>query len=135
MPKLNDIHVVAQADALTGAAVAVLREVAGMLERMNAGGEGGAVDLHSLPLSSADRRWLRERLGKGEVEARLSLGGESLMTEMGCPGIWWIEHRNEQGAVESEYIEVAWVPELLPAHPEDVEAGLETLKRLISELS
>jgi hydrogenase-1 operon protein HyaF len=74
-------------------------------------------------------------LGKGEVAVTLNADGESTLNETACPGLWWVTHRNLNGAVVSQFLEVAFVPEVVKAHNEDVEIGLEHLELLISDLS
>lgn len=130
---LEDIPVnVSGADEfLTGNAAAVLREIASLLEQLAQTGEGGCIDLASLPFTSADRTWLRDKLGKGEVEVSISAGGPSTIVETGTPGVWWITHRNEQNAKSGEFIEVTLVPELVATHPADVLSGLESLNKKI----
>ena len=110
-------------------AAAVLKELEALLQGLLQTGEGGSIDLRSLPLSSADRDWLGTRLGRGELEIVLEAGGHSRITETGLPGVWWVRHYNEAGAPAAEFLEVAWVPEIVPAHPDDVRDGLERLKR------
>jgi len=87
-----------------------------------------------LPLTPADLDWLQEKLGTGEVSVILQANGESTLNETACPGIWWVTHHNEQGAVTSQFIEVAFVPELVKAHPQDVETGYEYLELMISDI-
>ncbi|HEX8978337.1 MAG TPA: hydrogenase expression/formation C-terminal domain-containing protein [Parasulfuritortus sp.] len=135
MTRLADIPVVMDDGGLTGSAPAVLREVAALLETLCRTGETASIDLRGLPLSLADRRWLLERLGKGEVDIALDIGGGSRIAETAYPGVWWVTHDNEQGVQVGEFIEVSYVPELLAPHPEDVENGLDSLKTRISELS
>jgi hydrogenase-1 operon protein HyaF len=117
----------------TGQGEAVLGEIAALLERLLAGGGSGSIDLKSLPLSLADREWLRQRLGKGEVSISLDAGGASCLTETGVAGVWWVEHRDAQDALRGEFIEVAAVPALVAAHPEDMAAGLDRLKTLMNK--
>lgn len=131
---LPDIPVVAEDGALTGNAQAVLREVETLLDGLLRTGEGGMVDIRGLPLSAADRRWLLAQLGKGEVEIHMELGGNSCILETAYPGVWWLEHRDERDNPVSEFIQVAYVPELISAHPDDVESGLEHLRSRISVL-
>ena len=119
---------------LTGNAPPLLRELAEQVKRLLATGEASAIDLSALPLTPADLDWLREKLGTGEISVTLQANGESTLNETACPGVWWVTHRNEQGAVTSQFIEVAFVPELVKAHPQDVAIGLETLEFMISEL-
>jgi hydrogenase-1 operon protein HyaF len=131
------IHVVpppAGEPGLTGNAPPLLRELAEQAKRLLETGEASAIDLSALPLTPADLDWLREKLGAGEIAVTLQASGESTLNETACPGIWWVTHRNEQGAVTSQFIEVAFVPELVKAHPEDVAIGLETLEFMISDL-
>lgn len=124
------------ADAgLSGNAPVLLREIAELVRHLLDGGEASAIDLRAMPLTPADLDWLHETLGQGQVVATLEAEGESTLSETVCPGVWWVTHRNEQGAVVSEFIEVTFVPELLEAHPDDVEIGLEHLDLLISDLS
>ena len=119
---------------LSGNAPPLLREVAEQVRRLIESGEPSAIDLSALPLTPADLDWLQEKLGAGEIAVTLQASGESTLNETACPGVWWVTHRNEQGAVTSQFIEVAFVPELVKAHPADVAIGLETLELLMSDL-
>ena len=129
------IHIVPSAEpGLSGNAPPLLREVAEQVKRLLATGESSAIDLSALPLTPADLDWLREKLGTGEISVTLQANGESTLNETACPGIWWVTHHNEQGAVTSQFIEVAFVPELVKAHPQDVQIGYEYLELMISDL-
>ncbi|MDP1644929.1 MAG: hydrogenase expression/formation protein [Thiobacillus sp.] len=131
------IHVVNQSPGepgLTGNAPPLLRELAEQVKRLLESGEPSAIDLSALPLTPVDLDWLRDKLGSGEISVTLQAGGESTLNETACPGVWWVTHRNEQGAVTAQFIEVAWVPELVKAHPQDVAIGQEQLELLISDL-
>ena len=127
------IQVAGIAGQLTGNAAALLREVAALLESLVRTGEGGAIDLKSLPLSPADRDWLLERLGQGEVEINLNIAGGSRIVETAYAGVWWVAHRNENGIITSEFIEVSYAPELVSAHPDDVESGLDFLNSALAQ--
>lgn len=120
---------------LSGNAPVLLQEIAELVRCLLDSGISSAIDMRALPLTSADLEWLRLTLGQGQVMATLEAEGESSLTETVCPGVWWVTHHNEQGSVVSEFIEVAFVPELLKAHPDDVKIGLEHLELLISYLS
>lgn len=126
------VHVVAH--GLSGNAAPLLRELLEMLRRLLDAGEPSAIDLSALPLTPADLEWLRERLGEGEVAASLQASGESTFAETACPGVWWVTHRNELGAVTSQFIEVALVPELVRTHPGDVALACDRLELLVSDL-
>lgn len=119
---------------LSGNAPPLLRELAEQVRRLLETGEPSAIDLSALPLTPADLDWLREKLGGGEIAVTLQAGGESRLDETACAGVWWVTHRNEQGAVASQFIEVAFVPELVKAHPADVAIGRERLAFMVSDL-
>lgn len=119
---------------LTGNAPPLLRELSESLRRLLETGETAAIDLSALPLTPADLDWLHDKLGEGEIAVTLQANGESTLNETACPGVWWVTHHNEQGAVTTQFIEVAFVPELVKAHPQDVEIGRDHLELVISDL-
>jgi len=126
------LHVVPPGEpGLSGNAPPLLRELLERVRRLLDDGESSAIDLSALPLTPADLAWLRDKLGTGEIAVTLHAHGESTLNETGCPGIWWVTHRNEQGAVMSQFIEAAFVPELVKAHPRDVLTGQEYLESMI----
>ena len=131
---IHVINTLPAGPSLTGNAPPLLRELAEQVKRLLESGESSAIDLSALPLTPNDLDWLREKLGSGEISVTLQASGESTLNETACPGVWWVTHRNEQGAVTSQFIEVAFVPELVKAHPQDVTSGLETLEFMISDL-
>jgi len=131
------IHVINAPPAesgLTGNAPPLLRELLEQVKRLLESGESSAIDLSALPLTPADLDWLREKLGEGEIAVTLQATGESTLNETACPGVWWVTHHNEQGVVTSQFIEVAFVPELVKAHPQDVALGQEYLELMIADL-
>ena len=133
---LEDISVVSapDRDQLTGNATAVLHEVAELLVALAGRGESGVIDLNGMPLSIADKEWLRAKLGKGEVEMALSLEGASQVHETAFHGVWWLVHYNQSGVLTGEFIEVNRVPALALAHPEDISEAADRLALLIDDL-
>lgn len=123
---------VGTAGGLSGNAAALLREISALLERLIESGEAGSIDLQSLPLTPADRLWLAERLGKGEVEIELEVAGRSTIRESGVPGVWWITHRGQGGRTLSEFIEVTRMPEIVMPPLEDMRDGLDRLRLQLS---
>ena len=121
------IHVVPAEAGLSGNAPPLMRELADQLRRLLDADEASAIDLSALPLTPADLDWLRAQLGEGEIVASLAANGETTLAETGYPGVWWVTHRNEQGAVIAQLLEVAFVPELIRAQAEDVRFGHERL--------
>lgn len=131
---IHAVSAVPSAHGLSGNAPPLLREVLELARRLLATGETSAIDLSTLPLTPADLDWLREKLGPGELAVTLDANGESSLNETGCPGVWWVTHRNEQGAVIAQFLEVAMVPELVKADPRDIQTGCEYLELLIADL-
>ena len=119
---------------LTGNATAVLHEVAGMLTALAEQGKTGVIDLGGMPLSRADKTWLAEKLGHGEVEMTLALDGASQIRETSFHGVWWLVHRNENSVMTGEFIEVCRVPDLVLAHTDDIQRSVERLRWLMSEV-
>ena len=118
---------------LSGNALPLLHELAEGVRRLLESGETAAIDLSALPLTPADLDWLRDKLGQGEIAVTLNARGESTFNETACPGVWWVTHYHENGAIIAQFIEVTFVPELVKSHPQDVEIGLEYLELLISD--
>lgn len=110
------------------AALAVLREVARLLDRLAADPTlDHTIDLHSLPLAESDRAGLRAWFGRGEVDALLQAAGTTRLQETAYAGVWWLRHGDEHAPDALEQIVVARVPALLPAHPEDIVAAARRL--------
>jgi hydrogenase-1 operon protein HyaF len=136
---IESIRVVAVATqpaeaSLTGNAVAVLHEVAELLDGLAQRGESGVIDLGGMPLNQADRDWLAGKLGQGEVEMALALDGASEIRETSFHGVWWLLHRNDNGVITGEFIEVNRVPELVLAHADDIRLAADRFNLLIGDL-
>lgn len=116
----------------TDVAAAVLSEVADRLERLAAHPRASeTIDLHGLPLTDAERDQLRQRLGQGEVDARLEIVGPTRITETAYAGVWWLRHADDDDRPVLEHIVVARVPALLLAHADDI---ADAARRLRAEL-
>jgi hydrogenase-1 operon protein HyaF len=129
------VRVLAPETGLSGNAWPLMLEIAEMVRSLVNTGETAAIDLSALPLTPADKEWLRERLGSGQIHVTLDAEGLSTLDETACPGVWWITHRDTRERVMAEFIEVTLVPDLVKAHPEDIKIGLEYLEGVISQLS
>ncbi len=112
----------------TGMAWSVLAEVGRLLENLATKGEPGCIDLRSLPLTVADREELESLLGHGEVRVELDLAGRSEVWETAYAGAWWIRHRGAGDRIAAELISVCPVPEILMAHPADIQAAARRLR-------
>ena len=132
MSNLSDIAVTVEARP-TEQLVAVLNEIAALLEQYIAREQEGTIDLRSLPLFPGDYEMLKQLLGEGEVSATLQAMGPSTIQETIVPGVWWVTHRNEDQEKIAEYIEVTRLPSLLQTTDEDLADAPRGIKQLIEE--
>lgn len=120
----------------TGMADSVLREIAVDLDVLARTGECSAIDLRSLPVTAADRSELQERLGRGDMEAFLTIAGTSEIWETRYAGVWWVRHLGAGHKIAAERIEITTCPEILTSHPADIAAASTRLTEdLIDHLS
>lgn len=129
MPAANDCGAPHGPETVTGMAEAVLREIAALLETFASTGAAAAIDLASLPLTDADREELEKRLGRGEVEAKVSVAGDSEVWETAYAGVWWVRHRGLGGRLACEQIAVTATPDILITDREDARAAARRLAR------
>lgn len=134
-PPASPLHFMPPAAARTGNERAVLAEVRSHLDRLAETGESSAIDLLALPLSDADRAWLREVLGRGEVRAEVDAAGVSEVQETALAGVWWVTHRDAEERTVAELIEITLLPEILRAATADVAAARDRLDRLLAGLA
>ncbi len=120
-------------DFRTGMAQSVLHEIAGRLALLAETGEVSAIDLRSLPMTPADRSELEDRLGRGEIEALLTVAGTSEVWETQYAGVWWIRHLGAENKVAAEHIEVTSTPQILASHRNDVAASALRLRDSLAE--
>ena len=120
MPDINSIPIHVEHDGDHVMVDAVMRELQVMLQQCIENDEEGVIDVHSLPMSEATRQLLRDRLGEGEVSVTAKLSGETTVYETGFAGVWWVSHRNFDGQLIAEQIEVTQVPAILKSHKADM---------------
>lgn len=121
----------ARAGGLGGGVAAVLSELVGMLEELARGGAPAIIDLRSLPMSPQDRLELKAALGEGEVHATFDADGVSTVRETHVSGVWWVEHRDRNGDLVSELLEVARVPPILEAALDEIATSATELRQRI----
>ncbi len=133
MKKLNEIPVrVEFGEGGDSLLLPVLHRVAGMLQTLLETGRGNMLDLRREPLTADDIAELKQLLGRGEIDARLTGLGSSNVAETSVAGVWWITHFNEQGEVTGEFIEITPCPDLFKSFPDDLAASLGRLQDRIS---
>lgn len=136
MSRLTDIPIRIETPVRTGGlgqgVAAILIELVTRLERLATGEAPATIDLRSLPMSPQDRVELRNVLGEGEVQATLNAEGLSSIRETRVAGVWWVEHRDPQGELTAEMLEVARVPQILSSADDEIVAAAHALRRQIA---
>lgn len=126
---LQDIPVISSDDVEAGGwVIAVISEIEELLDALIATGRGGSIDLRAMPMAPAEREQLAAFLGEGEVSAHIDALGPTQVRETAIPGVWWVRHRNEDGQVTAELVEVTFLPEILRTDPVDARVGRERLR-------
>jgi len=118
----------------TGNASPLLHEIRHALAQLIEDGSENIIDLGAIPFAPGDDRILDDILGTGEVHAVLSLQGESHVRETAIPGVWRVDHLDENGEQQSRFIEITFMPDILKTQREDAERGLETLAERLGAL-
>lgn len=113
----------------------ILHELQQALADLADQGQETALDLHSLPLSSADTQALLDFLGTGEVSAKVHALGPSTLHETRFPGLWLVQHRNENDQLVARLLEITSIPHLLIAPIEEVRDGTQQLLRMLQPQS
>ena len=116
----------------TGNVLPLLHEIRHALRRLAEGGEGAVIDLRSLPLAPGEETKIEEALGQGEVSIQIDALGLSTINETAYAGVWLVTHRNTEDEVVARFIEIASVPELVPAQAEDLAVGLGELEETLA---
>jgi hydrogenase-1 operon protein HyaF len=118
----------AKSGGLGGGVSAILSELARLLERLAENQIPASIDLRSLPMSPQDRSLLQRALGEGEVQATVAAQGLSSIRETLVAGVWWVEHRDAQGELIAELLEVTLVPQILASAPDEIAAAACALR-------
>ena len=113
----------------------LLHEIRHALTRLVEAGEPTVIDVQSIPMGPGDMRRLLDALGEGEVRAEVEALGKTVIRESRYSGVWIVEHLSGSGGVAGRFVEITWVPSLLHAQREDVEAGLKELGDALASAS
>ncbi len=127
MNSLNDSQAQVNTLSPVANAVLILHEIRHALTTLLESGQETVIDLGNLPLGPAGINDLLNILGNGEVEAKLNALGTSLIRETRFPGVWLVEHFNTDEQPVGKFIEVTYIPSLLPSQREDIRSGLQVL--------
>lgn len=122
----------AAASGVGAGVTALLSELVRLLEQLALGSEPAAIDLRSLPMNDQDLAELRAALGEGEVSATVDAQGVSHVRETQVAGVWWVEHRDVQGQVIAQSLEVTRIPQILLSAGDEIAAGARNLRAQIT---
>ncbi|RRQ22861.1 hydrogenase expression/formation C-terminal domain-containing protein [Thiohalobacter thiocyanaticus] len=101
------------------------------LETFPARGEKRPCEPAQPPCRSPSTRCFREWLGVGEVRIELDSLGPTSIHETAYPGIWWVVHRNRDGEIMTQQVEVTACPEIIRSQQEDIHEGLQRLREAL----
>lgn len=118
----------------TGNATPLLHEIKHALSALLDSGRESIIDLGAIPFAPGDVRILDDVLEVGEVTATLTVMGESHVRETKIPGVWRVDHLDENGEFQSRFIEITFIPDILKTQREDAERGLEDLSERLGAL-
>lgn len=139
MTHLSDIPVRVDSDrkeANLAIAKAVLNEIRELVAQFIDSGKSGAIDLRQRPRMRAETyQSLKEMLSVGEVTAVVDVAVKIEIKETQFPGVWWLTHYNEQGAIVTEIIEITEIPAILKPHVAEIGVGLKRLEQTLAEFA
>lgn len=111
----------------------LLHEIKQMLSALVTAGINNTIDLKTIPLTTGTYQQLKAALGQGEIQVEINLMGITSVIETSISGVWWLTHKNEEGSVISELIEVTRIPDILVTDMLDISAGIKQLESRIEE--
>ena len=124
----SDVLKVEAAAGLTHNVQPLLHEIRHALAKFLDNGEHTVIDLRSLPLAPGEEEQLLDKLGQGEVYARLHALGPTEIVETRYSGVWVVVHFNNDDEVIGKFVEVCDMPDLLRSQHEDIRLGLDALQ-------
>lgn len=114
-------------DELTQNVKPLLHEIRHALDNLIENDENSIIDLRSIPLAPGEEDTILQKLGTGEVQAKLDALGLSDIYETRYSGVWVITHYNDDKNIISRFIEVTRMPDILKSQSEDVMSAYSNL--------
>ena len=112
-------------------AKALLVELQAHSERFAQTGEAHSINLSLLPLSEAELEFLDAHLGRGPIDILSRSYGKCQVISTRSPNVWWVRFYNSMGTLVLNSLEVAAVPEVVRAAPEDLVDSAERLEEIL----
>jgi hydrogenase-1 operon protein HyaF len=126
MSKLEHIKVVEQPPEQNLGPL--LHEIGHALDALASRGEEHVIDLQAMPFGPGDEEALMGFLGQGEANAHIDALGESRIVESRFPGVWLVDHYNEDGERIALQIEITRMPSLLRTPQEALGGSMEDFR-------
>ena len=91
-----------------------------------------SINLSLLPLSEAELEFLDQRLGRGPVDILSRAYGRCQIISTLTRNVWWVRYYNSMGVLILNSIEIADVPEVVAAAPEDLKDSASRLNEILA---
>ena len=112
-------------------ALPILVELGSHLELFESCRITHAINLTLLPLSESDLQCLDDRLGRGPVDILSRAYGKCQVTSTAVPNVWWVRYYNSMNTLILNTIEIAEIPSVVQAAPEDLDASASRLEQIL----
>lgn len=113
-------------------ALPILVELRSHLEHYERTGKPYAINLSLLPLSETELEFLDQRLGRGPVDMLSRAYGKCQIISTLTPNAWWVRYYNAMGTLILNTLEVADVPHVAAAAPEDIRDSKVRLEEILA---
>lgn len=110
-------------------AAVLLSEVTVALRKLTETGETTTLFLSQFPMSEPDADALHETLGEGGVIIQSHSHELTVWRSAAVPGVWWGEYYGGR-IITVRTLEIARVPDLVGAQPQDLRDGLHKLEMM-----
>jgi len=113
-------------------AMPILVELADRSEHYESKGKKHTINLTLLPLSLTELEYLDARLGRGPVDILSRAYGKCQVISTLSPNVWWVRFYNSMGTLILNSLEIAAVPDVVAAAPEDIADSAVRLSEILA---
>lgn len=135
--QLRDAGGLSQAAALAPAGVInaqpILAEIEEHCGSFRTTGQAHSINLTLLPMTVEDQVFLDEQLGLPTLDTLSRSYGKCAVRNSGVRDVWWVRYYNSMSTLILNSLEIADVPEVLRAAPEDLRDSHERLRDILEQ--
>jgi hydrogenase-1 operon protein HyaF len=113
-------------------AMPILVELADRCALFERSAKQHSINLSLLPLSQTELEYLDARLGRGPVDILSRAYGKCQVISTLSPNVWWVRFYNSMGTPILNSLEVAAVPDVVVAAPEDIADSAVRLSEILA---